>query len=247
MYDGADVTPGILKSRHHLLYCENKGTEAIEEQIKNNVGAQHGSAEINGLEGLTSIQKLCLGGCNSSLLKSTLTKRFFQIYSGFGHQITIYTSLSAFPDWVSQDWISRTSNFASTVFTDLPPDVSHNALAMILFRKNWGVCFNRFNYSVKTNTNVFELTDMPLLVFRISYLTEPDFSSMIIVPRTVFSVTDSDDRIEFTAHPRQLGDDEDIHILGIHLLYKPGVTLIDSNTINVDEEKVHSSKRLKHV
>ncbi|KAK1367915.1 hypothetical protein POM88_034007 [Heracleum sosnowskyi] len=201
-----------------------------------------GLTEINGLEGLTSIQKLNLQGCNLSLLKSTLTKRLFQIYSGFGHQITIYTSLSAFPDWVSQDWISRTSNFASTVFTDLPPDVSHNALAMILFRKNWGVCFNRFNYSVKTNTNVFELTDMPLLVFRISYLTEPDFSSMIIVPRTVFSVTDSDDRIEFTAHPHRWGDEENVEIFGIHLLYKSDVTLIDSTSINVDEENIKMVK-----
>ncbi|KAK1367906.1 hypothetical protein POM88_033998 [Heracleum sosnowskyi] len=185
-------------------------------------------------------------GCNSSLLKSTLTKRFFQIYSGFGHQITIHTSSSAFPDWVSQDWMSRTINSASTVSSDLPPDVLHNFLAMILFRKNWGDFFNRFNYSVKTNTNVFELTDMPSLESN-GFLTEPKFSSMIIVTRTVFSVTDSDDRIEFTAHPQRLGNKENVEIVGIHLLYKPGVTLIDNTTINVDEEKVHSSKRLKHV
>ncbi|KAK1367912.1 hypothetical protein POM88_034004 [Heracleum sosnowskyi] len=231
---------------------------ALDEQIENNVGAQHGSAEINGLEGLTSIQELCLGGCNSSLLKSTLTKRFFQIYSGFGHQITIYAPLSVSPDWVDQDWISRTSNYASTVSSDLPPDVSPNFMAMILCCKHMDF-FHHANYSVKTNTNVFEWIGMPQIE---TFST--DLSYMIIVPRTVFSVTDSDDRIEFTvlsvtdsddrieitALPHWLKDEENVEILGIHLLYKSDVTLIDecdSTTINVDEEKVHSSKRLKHV
>ncbi|KAK1367918.1 hypothetical protein POM88_034010 [Heracleum sosnowskyi] len=175
------------------------------------------------------------------------------IYSGFGHQITIYAPLSVSPDWVDQDWISRTSNSASTVSSDLPPDVSPNFMAMILCCKHM-VFFHLANYSVKTNTNDFEWIGMPQ--------RETDLSYMIIVPRTVFSVTDSDDRIEFTvlsvtdsddeitAHPHWLGDEENVEIPGIHLLYKSDVTLIDecdSNTINVDEEKVHSSKRLKHV
>ncbi|KAK1367909.1 hypothetical protein POM88_034001 [Heracleum sosnowskyi] len=231
----ADVINEIVK---RALDEENKGTEAIEEQIENNVGAQHGSAE------------LCLGGCNSFLLKSTLTKRFFQIYSGFGHQITIYAPLSVSPDWVDQDWISRTSNSASTVSSDLPPDVSPNFMSMILCCKHRD-SFHHANYSVKTNTNVFEWIGMPQI--------KTDLSYMSIVPRTVFSVTDSDDRIEFTvlsvtgnddASDDESDDEENVEILGIHLLYKSDVTLIDecdSNTINVDEEKVHSSKRLKHV
>ncbi|KAL1834556.1 hypothetical protein ACET3Z_004207 [Daucus carota] len=199
--------------------------------------------EIQGLEELTSIQNLHFGGCNSSLLKSTFTKRLFQIYSEFGHQIKFYAPPSVFTDWISRsaDWISKTSNSVSTVSLDLPEDLSQNFLAMILFIKSSSR--GRAVSSVKTTTNNISWS----FRYTSSYYDDyQDISCMDIVPRSIFSVTDDDDIIEFTASlevessgigmpfTRKLEIPE---ILGIHLVYKPETDITDEGLqSSIDEE-----------
>ncbi|XP_063942126.1 disease resistance protein RPV1-like isoform X1 [Daucus carota subsp. sativus] len=216
--------------------------------------------EIQGLEDLSSIKTLHLGGCDSSMLADTFTKHFFQIYSGFGHHIKIYASTSVFPDWICQssDWIGKTISFGSKVSLDLPPNMSHNFLALILCSR-----FSRDGeayYSVKTTTNDFVWRQgVPSL--RYFYDHYDDYNRvpcMDVVPRKVFSVTDSDYRIIFKARQKyyeSCGDNVTLltqaaEILGLYLLYKPEITVFNEcnrTTIDVDEEGRHSSKRLKHL
>lgn len=202
------------------------------------------------------MQKLILVGCKirftiSTLLLSIFVDQFFlwlylqQIYSGFGHRIKIYAPSSVFPDWISQspDWVGETSDLGSTVSIDLPPNLLQNFLAMILCSKHSGNEKHGIAvYSVKTTTNDFVLRDNPLL--RYLYDGCDDDSCINIVPRTIFSIKDGDDKIEFTACLHFFGDNvtistEKAKILGIHLLYNPEIRTLDecnSATINVDEE-----------
>lgn len=182
-----------------------------------------------------------------------------QRYSGFGHHIKIYASTSVFPDWICQssDWIGRTISFGSEVSLDLPPNMSHNFLALILCSR-----FSRDGkayYSVKTTTNHFVWRQgVPSL--RYFYDHYDDYNCvpcMDVVPRTIFSVADRDDRIKFKARQKyyeSCGDNVTLltqaaEILGLYLLYKPEITVFNEcnrTTIDVDEEGRHSSKRLKH-
>ncbi|KAK1382372.1 hypothetical protein POM88_020107 [Heracleum sosnowskyi] len=122
-----------------------------------------------------------------------------KIYSGFGHQVNIYTQLAEFPDW-----ISHSSNSRSTLSLDLQPNESHNFLGMVLCLK---ICGDNelfdIKYSVKTTTSDLIWSDDRLYT---SYYHE---SWMVIVPRSFFSAGDGDDRIELTANA-------EIH--GLHLL-----------------------------
>ncbi|KAK1356794.1 hypothetical protein POM88_050050 [Heracleum sosnowskyi] len=275
-------------------------------------------SRIQGFEEMASLILLDLGGCNSYFLSNTFTKRLFQIFSGFGHQIEIYIPSSEFPDWINQssdlgstmcldlspivsdnmlsasmdsisqlsdsgptvpvplylstdesdnnleaestdsirhssdsgsensldsvsqssdsgsensldsnsqssdsgsenslDSISQSSDSGSTISSDLacqkiqwsidlPPNVSHNFLGMIL-------CFNYpvdkfyiIEYSIENTTSGFRLSDS-------LYNSHNTESLMVIVPRSIFSVSDGDHRVELTAN---------IEIHGIHLLYK---------------------------
>lgn len=138
------------------------------------------------------------------------------MHTGLGQQINIYAPLAEFldcnsesSDWNSQsrDWISRwnrqsnsrSSNPGSTLCFDLPS----NVLGMIL---------------------CFELCDDLEIVCRITLrntTSDTEWSKnfycfnqgscMVIVPRSIFTVRDGDDRIELTANSE---------ILGIHLLYE---------------------------
>ncbi|KAK1379455.1 hypothetical protein POM88_026199 [Heracleum sosnowskyi] len=138
-----------------------------------------------------------MGGCNSSLA-CTFTKRFFQIYSGFGHEIKIYSS-AEFPEWINES-----ANLGSTVSLDLSPNMSHNLLAMILCFTHIGGYINYVTtYSVKNVTSDFKWSD--------SFYVNSG-SLMVIVPGSVFPVIKGDDKIELTAAR--------VRIHGIHLLYK---------------------------
>ncbi|KAK1382385.1 hypothetical protein POM88_020120 [Heracleum sosnowskyi] len=80
------------------------------------------------------------------------------IYSGFGHEIKIYIQAVEFPDWIRQlpDWIRQSSDIGSTVSFNLPPNVSHNLLAVILCFKHWGVVTHgKTPYSVENTTSGF--------------------------------------------------------------------------------------------
>ncbi|KAK1382361.1 hypothetical protein POM88_020096 [Heracleum sosnowskyi] len=163
---------------------------------------------ITGLEELTSIRLLNLGGCVSCL--PSYTEQLFQIYSGLGHEIIICTK---FPDW-----ISLSSNRGSTVSLELLPNVSHNFLGMIL-------CFKSFedsviSYSVKNTNKDFVWSGKSY----ISYHT----SMMIIVPKSIFSISDGDEKIELTA---------DAEILGIHLMHK---NECDDTIVNVERNSTFS-------
>ncbi|KAL8090595.1 TMV resistance protein N-like [Apium graveolens] len=188
-----------------------------------------GLTTIQGLKELTSIRILCLGGCNSSLLALSLTERFFQIYSEFGHQIEIYIGNAKFPDWISQS-----SNLGSPLSLDLPPNVSQNYLAMILCFKHWGNKKSyRRNFSVKTSTSNF--------IWSGDAHCTPDYheSCMIIVPRSILLVSDGNDKIEIAA---------EAEIYGIHLLYQTETTMTDgynSTAVIVEDEGSYPSKRLK--
>lgn len=77
---------------------------------------------------------------------------------------------------------------------------------------------------------------------------------MDIIPRSVFRVTDSDNKIELSVVPTSMfalkdGAAARNNILGIHLQYKTEITMIDeynSTIVNVEDKEIHPSKRLKH-
>lgn len=137
-----------------------------------------------------------------------------------------------FPNWTSESpyWISRSSNVGSTVSLDLPPNVSCNFWAMFICCKHRYYVDDRSKvYSVKTTTNDFAWKGSE----DDHYLFDGN-SSMIIVPRSIFSVTDSDNKIELSVEPTSmfgLGDGElssaRNHILGIHLQYRTKITMTD--------------------
>lgn len=145
---------------------------------------------------------------------------FPQIYCRFGHEIEITIPSGFFTDWISQspDWISQLQdwtvnhrNVEATLSLLSPLSASHNLLAMI-------VCFRNekdderlsTTYSVKNATSDF--------IWTRSFSTFNDETRMIIVPGSIFSVTDGDDRIELIA---------DAEVRGIHLVYEIENTLID--------------------
>lgn len=200
----------------NLKYCCNVTSLSNLKQLEFlNVTGCRGLTEIQGLEKLTSLKELHLGGCRSSLLAHILTKRFFQIYSGFGHQINIYIQAVEFPDWIRQslDWIRQSSETGSTASFNMPPNVSHNFLAMILCFKNWGiVTYSKTTYSVKNTTSGF--------IWSGSFDNNHPEANIVVVPRSIFSLEDADQRIELTANAE---------ILWIHLLCRTEITMIDQS------------------
>ncbi|KAK1353331.1 hypothetical protein POM88_052466 [Heracleum sosnowskyi] len=154
--------------------------------------------------------------------------RFFQIISGFGHEIKIYTSPAEFPDW-----ISPSSDFGSSMSLDLPPNVSHNFLAMVLcFKRTGHPDIDLLNYSVHNTTSDFKWTD--------SVRYDYHDVMIIVLPRSIFSVNDGDETIELRSNQG---------IIGIHLMYQTENTTDehDSSIVNVEDESSYPSKRLKHL
>nr|XP_017220706.1 PREDICTED: uncharacterized protein LOC108197553 isoform X2 [Daucus carota subsp. sativus] len=167
--------------------------------------------ELLGLEELTSLGHLFLGGCRRSQLTHTLTKPLFQMYSGFEKIIDISLGAEEFPDWIIQssvEWSAEDhiSDGDASSSVNLQPNLAHSYLGMIL-------CFdNHAFYSVMTTaSNIFE--------------SHIDSSGIVIVPRSIFTVTDTDHTITFASRARRHW---------IHLLYK---NEDNSITLNVADEE----------
>ncbi|XP_074357077.1 TMV resistance protein N-like [Apium graveolens] len=161
--------------------------------------------EIQGLEELAYLRKLHLRGCKSSLLACTLTKRFFQIHSGFGHHISICIGSNEFPEWINQS-----SEYGPTMSLDLQPNVSPNYLGMILcFQRAVGCYCYILDFSAKTLSTNFTWSD----TFHDVYYD----SCIVVVPRSIFSVGGCDNRIEVISNG-------DAAIFGIHLLSETEIT-----------------------
>nr|XP_017233191.1 PREDICTED: TMV resistance protein N-like [Daucus carota subsp. sativus] len=103
-----------------------------------------------------------------------------------------------FPDWIGE---SSSLNEAD-IYSDLPPNLSHSFLGMILFF----VPFQTYTltYNAKNSSSDFLWESK-------SFDGSPELV-MVIVPRSMFTVRDGDG-IELTS--------ETVEIYGIHLLYKP--------------------------
>ncbi|XP_074357227.1 TMV resistance protein N-like isoform X2 [Apium graveolens] len=135
----------------------------------------NGLTEILGLEGLTSLRKLYLTGCNSSLLTYTLTKRFFQIFSEFGHKIEIYFPSAEYPDRI--ECMSKMS-------TNSQSSASYNFLALIF-------CFNT-SYSSRVNCSINNTT-RGLTWADTLYNSNNGDVLVVILPDSILSLREGDD------------------------------------------------------
>ncbi|KAK1352152.1 hypothetical protein POM88_053656 [Heracleum sosnowskyi] len=148
-------------------------------------------------------------GC-SGLSHRHLPKRLFKVYSEFGRQINVHVPhfMHQWFDWIIESpyWTSKSSEYlgSTTVYAHLLPNESHNFMGIILFFQ-WPRLMN-IQYSVKNTTSGFIWSS-----------GGPDFfifySLMVIVPKSIFSVTDDDHIIELTI------TDDRVEMIGIHLLY----------------------------
>ncbi|KAK1382299.1 hypothetical protein POM88_020034 [Heracleum sosnowskyi] len=141
-------------------------------------------------------------------LETLILKSFFQIYSEFGNPIQI--SSTEFPVWIR---ITQSSLYTGSMSLDLLVNVSCHFLGMILCFKSWD--WSTY-YSLKNTTSDF--------IWRDSVNCSNNKPLMVIVPRSIFSVKDGDDRIELTT---EFGG-----TLAIHLLYKTEEH--DNTTANED-------------
>ncbi|KAK1352144.1 hypothetical protein POM88_053648 [Heracleum sosnowskyi] len=120
------------------------------------------------------------------------------------------------PYWTCKSSESSEYPESTTVYAHLLPNESHNFMAIILCfqRPKYAVLGMNIQYSVKNTTSGFIWS---------SYTH--DFSSygslMVIVPKSIFSVTDDDHRIELTIA------DNSAEIVGIHLLYNTETETIE--------------------
>ncbi|KAL8090598.1 hypothetical protein AgCh_039881 [Apium graveolens] len=191
-----------------------------------------GLREIQGLEELTSIRSLSLGGCNSSLLENIFTKHFFQIYSGFGRVIEIYAKeadlnrvneSSDLGSAVSLDFETNTESEAlvNSCTGDLQQKAAHNFLAMILFFTPLKIFnLNRVGYHVNITTSTFTGEYRGLDA---SYRREP---VMVIVPRSIFLITNDDRTIKLQVRNAE--------ILGIRLLCETESEILDSTSLRLE-------------
>lgn len=109
---------------------------------------------------------------------------------------------------------------------DLQQNASLNFLGIIL-------CFNSSghggNYSVKNITSGLIWSDH-------LYRVDNNNTKIVLVPRSIFSISDGDERIELTSIAK--------NIIGIDLLYKWETTTIDeydSSSVNLQDERSNSS------
>ena len=148
------------------------------------------------------------------------------MYSALEQIINIQLNVKSFPDWIIPDASSSVNSSKETADGDaslsvnLRPNLSHNYLGMIL-------CFDlRYYdacYSVMTSTsNILE-----------SRIYD---SGIVIVPRSIFRVTDTDHTIKLAIKFASRG----VNRHWIHLLYKNEDTSI---THNVADEGNTSSVR----
>ncbi|KAL8087615.1 hypothetical protein AgCh_037676 [Apium graveolens] len=210
----------IPKLPPNLLYMCFANCESLErlpnlsnlKQLEElNLNCSSGLTNIQGLEDLISIREIDFSGC-SGLTHRHLPKQLFKVYSAFGRQINVQVPEfmhSGWLDWIAESpyWTIKSNKYpeSTTVCANLLPNESHNFMGIIL-------CFEgpaRMNvqYSVKNTTSGFIWSSVGPDLFIYGY-----GSLMVIVPKSIFSVTDDDHRIEFTTH-------DEVKIVGIHLLY----------------------------
>ncbi|KAK1382307.1 hypothetical protein POM88_020042 [Heracleum sosnowskyi] len=170
---------------------------------------------------LPCLETLNLKGCESLEEVHISIESFFQLYSQFGHPIQICST--KFPDWISQSSEYESMSFKEsiesneyypTMSLDLPTNVSHNYLGMILCIRS-SKSFT--SYSVEKTTSDF--------IWRGEFESDGYKSLMVIVPRSTFCVEDGDDKIILKANRRS-------KVYGIHLLYK--TEEYDSTAVNED-------------
>ncbi|KAK1386344.1 hypothetical protein POM88_024079 [Heracleum sosnowskyi] len=199
-----------------MCWRNKRELKRLKELVLKNCSAL---TEIFGLRELVSLERIVLEGRRSPLLALILNKPLFQIYSGFEQQIAIHLwdwivdEVNKFPDWIIQSSVQGsvvddlTEEISSSV--NLQPNLSQNYLGLILC---FAQVYDELDFSVMTSaSNVFR-----------SYLNLDD-SSIVIVPRSIFTVTDTDTMIKFTSNARRHW---------IHLLYK---NEDDSTTVNVED------------
>ncbi|KAK1352142.1 hypothetical protein POM88_053646 [Heracleum sosnowskyi] len=155
-----------------------------------------------------------------------LPKRLFKVYSEFGRQINVHVppfmDQKTDPQWFdwrieSPYWTSESSEYpesTTTVYAHLLPNESHNFMAIILCFQRQKFVLKNIQYSVKNTTSGF--------IWSSCYRDLSSYGSvMVIVPKSIFSVTDDDHRIELT-----IADDR-VEMLGIHLLYNTETETIE--------------------
>ncbi|KAL8090673.1 hypothetical protein AgCh_039925 [Apium graveolens] len=232
----------IPKLPPNLKYINAHGCKSLERlpNLSNlkylkelNLRNCRGLTYIRGFGDLISIRRLRLGGC-SRLTNKHLTKQLLKVYSEIGHQISIYVSESpdqkSGPQW--SDWILEAPYWTSgeyleptKLYAHILPNESHNFIGIILCFEIINTLYGvYFGYSVKNTTSGF--------IWSSDNLDVPSFGSlMVIVPKSIFSVTDDDNTIELTAN-------NNVIIVGIHLLYKTetktAADVLEKHVIDID-------------
>ncbi|KAK1382024.1 hypothetical protein POM88_019759 [Heracleum sosnowskyi] len=203
----------VQKDICYVLH-EDKGTEAIEELVI--LELPHSKMTT-----MWEVNMVSNAFRKPPLLALILNKPLFQIYSGFEQNIVIYFGkVEEFPDWITQSSVQgsavyrrirlQTEKISSSV--NLQPNLSQNYLGLILFFQSWQL-YHELDYSVMTSaSNVFRSND---------YTSD----TIVIVPRSIFTVTDADHTIKFTSNANKQW---------IHLLYK---NEDDNTTVNVEDER----------
>ncbi|XP_063943682.1 TMV resistance protein N-like isoform X2 [Daucus carota subsp. sativus] len=213
----------------NLQYCTNlteiQGLEELTALRQLDLVGCSGLTHIQDLEKLTSIRLLGLDGLNSLVPQRHLTKRLFQVYSEFGHRISVVLkgvhglkSHLQWPNWMIESPYWTRASESTTMYAHLLPNESHNFMGFI-------ICFDRYisessrcDFSVKSTTSGFIWSEGG---------HGSQSKMMVMVPKSMFSITDEDHGIEFTT--------DNLRFLGIHLLYKTETEMID------DVEKHESS------
>ncbi|KAK1382363.1 hypothetical protein POM88_020098 [Heracleum sosnowskyi] len=197
--------PNMVSPIFEKLKTLNISLEALPKEL--------GNAESLNLGRVVSLRELFAGAV--ALFEKILIKTFFEGYSAYGRQIDFYIGQAEFPEW-----ISPLRNSESTVSIYLS---SHNFSAMIFCLKRWG---DNLDYNVKSSTSG--------LLWRGSFGTCDDQSLMVLVPKSIFSLKDGENKIIVSATAI-------IH--GYHVLKETEITMTDeygSSTVNDDAELVDS-------
>ncbi|KAL8090840.1 TMV resistance protein N-like [Apium graveolens] len=185
-----------------------------------------GLTEIQGLEELTSLRELHLAGCRSSLQTCTLTKRFFELLSGFGHPVKIY---------IGRDNLeSYRCRLDLGIQLELGSNASHNFMAFIIAFEDFHFLFG-FTYWVKNTTSGgVEWNDW-------LHSTSSSESLIVIVPSSILSIRGGD-KIEIKSDQRVISGIHQKVTCGIYLLYNtdnPMTSEDFSTTDNEEEERSH--------
>ncbi|KAL8116960.1 TMV resistance protein N-like [Apium graveolens] len=222
----AELPPNLTYFYAHNCTClERLNLSNAKLLQKLNLTDCSALTEILGLGELTSIIQIYLEGCHSSLPACTLTEPLFQIYSGFEQKVLICLEAEKFPDWLIKSSVERSADDDLTEdisdrYVNLQPSLSCNYLGMILCFEISSLNNGRDivpQYSVMSSaSNIVRSWNGHKMIHG---------SYMVMIPRSIFRVTETDHTIKFTSNARRHW---------IHLLYK---NEDDSATVNVEDER----------